>query len=341
MPRHVNIPIFIPHLGCPNACVFCNQRYISGVHSFDISSVRVIIEDSLKTINSPEDEVEIAFFGGSFTGIDQGLMISLLEIAKEYIDNGRVSCIRCSTRPDYITPEVLTLLKKYSVKTIELGIQSVCNSVLDSSKRGHSFLDSYNAAKLVVSYGFELVGQMMIGLPSSSSSDEIATARFICECGAKGARVYPTVVFNETELMDMTKKGNYLPLSLDEAIDRCAAVCKVFNENGVKIIRVGLCSSENLSSDTTYYAGPNHPAIGELVENKIFYDNIKDQIIAKNLKGKNIKVFIPKGALSKALGHKKQNKIKLTEEFSLTGIHFTESVKIAENDALVVEEGNT
>jgi hypothetical protein len=151
--KHVNIPIFIPHLGCPNQCVFCNQKTISGVHCFDINSVKDTIDQALLTV-SEDTECEIAFFGGSFTGIDKELMESLLIIANAYLEQGRVSSVRCSTRPDYINREVLKTLKRYGVGAIELGLQSASDSVLSKSKRGHTSKDEADACKLITEYGF-------------------------------------------------------------------------------------------------------------------------------------------------------------------------------------------
>ena len=213
MKKHVNIPIFIPHLGCPNQCVFCNQRTISGVEQFDIANVKKEIEDALSTVDSSQ-EAEIAFFGGSFTGIDRNLMISLLELAYGYVTDGKVKSVRCSTRPDYIDEEILDILKKYGVTTIELGLQSSSDEVLSVSKRGHTRADEARSCDLIVQRGFELVGQMMIGLPASTLESEMETARFIVEHGAVGARIYPTVVFYETELCQMAKRGDYSPISL-------------------------------------------------------------------------------------------------------------------------------
>ena len=159
--RHVNIPILIPHLGCPNTCVFCNQRMISGVSEFALTDVRRQIDEALSTIE-PDTECEIAFFGGSFTGIDRSLMISLLEIAKEYMDCGLVDSLRCSTRPDYIDEEILDILQAYGVSTVELGLQSVSEKVLFTTKRGHGFSAERRAAELIVNRGIALVGQMMI-----------------------------------------------------------------------------------------------------------------------------------------------------------------------------------
>ena len=326
MKKHANIPVFIPHLGCPNQCVFCNQRAISGVNKFNPDSVRQIIDDALKTIPREIDK-EIAFFGGSFTGI-----------AESYVREGSVSSIRCSTRPDYIDEEIISVLKRYSVQTVELGLQSSDNDVLKLSKRGHDFSAEERACRLIVDNGFNLIGQMMIGLPASSAETEEKTADFIIASGASGARIYPTVVFFETELCDMA--GDYTPLSLDDAVSRSAAVMRKFIEAGLDVIRVGLCSSDNLLSDKTYFAGPNHPALGELVENRIFYDIIREKLenISEN---SNVKILVPKGSLSKAVGQKKCNKIKLENEFTNLNINFSETDILSGYDVSVFEERQT
>ena len=212
--RHVNIPVFIPHLGCPNNCVFCDQRRISGCVSFDESSVEREIEMALSTL-SPEDEVEIAFFGGSFTGIDRDLMLRLLAISDKFVSAGRVQSVRCSTRPDYIDEEILGMLSEHGVKTVELGIQSTSDRVLSASKRGHTSDATLAACGLVKSHGFNLIGQMMVGLPSSTIDDEIETAKAICALGADGARVYPTVVFAETELAERILSLSSVSITLE------------------------------------------------------------------------------------------------------------------------------
>ncbi len=313
--RHVNIPVFIPHLGCPNNCVFCNQRKISGVEEFHAESVASIIDKALSTVESCAS-VEIAFFGGSFTGIDRELMISLLEIAYSYIRRGLVKALRCSTRPDYINQEILDILKKYDVKTIELGLQSVSDDVLIKSKRGHNFEAELKSCRLIVENGFELVGQMMIGLPASTPKSEIETARFIASCGARAARIYPTVVFRDTELCDMTEDGSYTPLTLDEAVERSAAALEVFIDAGIDVIRIGLQSGENLSSPESFAAGPNHPALGELVVGEVYYNKIRKKLLDADLSGEeNIKILVSRGMLSKAVGQNKKNKLRLQEKY--------------------------
>ena len=330
MKKHANIPIFIPHLGCPNQCVFCNQRTISGVSEFDPESVIDIIESALATIGDGV-RVEIAFFGGSFTGIDRPLMRRLLEIANSYVLSGRVSGLRCSTRPDYIDGEILAELKKYGMQVIELGLQSIDDSVLFMTKRGHTSSDAERACKLIVEHGFTLVGQMMIGLPGADLESELKTAEFIISSGATAARIYPTVVFHDTELCDMAKTGVYSPISLDDAVVRSAAVMKKFKDAGVEVIRVGLCATENLASDDTYFAGPNHSAIGELVENELYYKIIKEELLKLNLScDDKVAVFVPKGALSKAIGQRKRNKLRLEKDFPISQISFSEKDSLYE-----------
>ncbi len=329
MKKHANIPIFIPHLGCPNQCVFCNQRTITGVDEFLPETVRAEIDRALSTLSS-DTEVEIAFFGGSFTGIDYRLMCDLLEIAHSYIKSGRVKTIRCSTRPDYINQFILDTLKKYGVEVIELGLQSSSDDVLSLSKRGHTHEDEEVACKLIVDNGFKLVGQMMIGLPGSTMESEIATAEFIINNRASAARIYPTVVFKDTELCSMAEAGAYRPLSERVAVERAAVIFKIFCDAGVDVIRIGLCASENLTSTDSYYAGPNHAALGELVENEYYYNKIYEILLKSTVKEARCIITVPYGSLSKVIGQKKINKLRLMSSFPSYEFLFKEESGIKE-----------
>lgn len=330
--NHKNIPVFIPHLGCPNTCVFCNQRSISGRQNFEWESVKREIDEALATIPA-DTEVEIAYFGGSFTGIDRGLMIYLLDLAKSYVDSpvsgrARVSGIRMSTRPDYIDSEILDILSRYPVKTVELGLQSMNDEVLKLSKRGHTAKDAEIACRLIKEKNIELVGQMMIGLPGSGLESELETAEKICDMGADGARIYPTVVFYDTELADMAKKGEYIPLELDDAIWRSKEVLKIFERRGVDCIRVGLCASDNLGDETKVMGGANHPALGELVMGELYFDRMCGLLDGAGDISKNATAIfsVPRGEMSKAVGQGGKNRTRLKEKYTL------EKVIIKEND---------
>ena len=306
---HVNIPVFIPHLGCPNMCVFCNQRAISGVSSFSPETVKPIIEETLSTVDA-QTSCEIAFFGGSFTGIDRAQMISLLDLAQSYVDGGRVSGIRMSTRPDYIDRDILGILKNYTISAVELGIQSFSENVLSTCRRGHSPAQSRKAMTMLREAGFSTVGQMMIGLPGAVPADEEACAEEICRLGASGTRIYPTIVFRETELYRRMLCGEYRPLTLEEAVERSAAVLDIFERNGVRCLRIGLCESENLHSDTSYAAGPNHPSLGELVYGEVYYRRICAVLDAHLPRpGSSLTIAVARGDLSMAVGQKRRNKI--------------------------------
>ena len=335
--KHRNIPIFIPHLGCPNACVFCNQRSISGRESFARESVIGEIEAALDTI--PKDcEVEIAYFGGSFTGIERGLMIYLLEIAKKYVfreEDGRAKVvgIRMSTRPDYITPEIMRILSNYPIKTVELGLQSMDDEVLRLTNRGHSSKDAENACRLIKNAGYSLVGQMMIGLPGSDLEKELMTAQKICEMGAYGARIYPTVTFFDTELADMADRREYRMLDIEDAVYRSKEVLKIFNSHKVECIRIGLCASDNLGDLEKVKGGANHPALGDLVKGELCYDVMREIFagIAKKsgTVGKSFIVSVSVGELSIAIGQKGKNRERLIREFGIKKLEFCETVMSA------------
>ena len=314
-------------------CVFCNQRSISGKQKFDREGVIGEIEAALDTID-PTAEVEIAYFGGSFTGIDRELMIYLLDVAESYVQRAedgraRISGIRMSTRPDYINGEIMDILSRYSVKTIELGLQSMDDEVLKRSNRGHTAKQAADACKMIKSAGIELIGQMMIGLPGSTLEKEIATAQAICEMGADGARIYPTVTFYGTELADMADRGEYEMLALDDAVLRSKEVLKIFIAHNVECIRIGLCASDNLNDESQVKGGANHAALGELVLGEIFYDEMRALVKAAKMTeicGKTLEFTVPMGEVSKAAGQNGRNKKRIIEEFN------AKNIKIKEND---------
>ncbi len=326
--KHINIPLFIQHMGCPNQCVFCDQRAITGAHCFCYEKVREDIEKVLSTAD--DAECEIAFFGGSFTGIDRTLIINLLDMAQDYVKAGKVMGIRMSTRPDYISDEICDILSRYTVTQVELGIQSMSDKVLSDSKRGHTAEQTKKACKLLKSRGFSFAGQMMVGLPGASSEDEINTAEEICAMGASATRIYPLVVFKNTPLAQMTERGEYFPLTLEDAVRRAADVYEIFLNRGVKCLKIGLHETESLHSEDSYLAGPNHSAMGELVKGEIYRRRIMEKAVS--LPPANDKILVieaPRGATSKIVGQKAVNKNKIIDELGV------KNIKILEKDGLM------
>ena len=238
---------------------------------------------------------------------------------------GEVSGIRMSTRPDYIDDEIIDILKRYTISAVELGIQSFDEKVLKASKRGHSAGDSRRAMLALKNSGFKTVGQMMIGLPMSTSESEMECAEEICKLGASAARIYPTIVFRNTELHSSTVNGDYRPLTVDEAVIRSADVLEIFIENDVDCLRIGLCESENLHAESSYYAGPNHPSLGELVYSEIYHREVGKKLIDTDVAGKNVIIEVPRGDMSQAVGQAKRNKRFIIERFRAKNVRFVEN----------------
>lgn len=322
MKKEYIIPIFVPHLGCPNDCIFCNQKSISGQKkNITKEEAKKTIEYFLENIKDKEAKKEIAFFGGSFTGIDEKKQEELLEIAYKYIENGEVDSIRISTRPDYINKEILKRLKKYKVKTIELGVQSTNDYILGRANRGHTFEDVKKASKLIKWYGFNLGHQMMVGLPESNRIDEINTAKSLIKLKPKMVRIYPVLVIKGTKLEKEYNEGVYEPLSLIQAVETCKQLVRMFVNKKIEVIRVGLQNTEEISNpeekESEVIAGPFHPAFRQLVESSMWYDAIVEKIKKLNVKVKEVEVTVNPIDINNVIGHKKENIIKLKDTYEV------------------------
>ena len=308
--RHVNIAVFVPHSGCPNQCSFCNQRAISGhtkqpVPQDVIDACEVALKGGCEGCF-----VQLAFFGGSFTAIERGYMVSLLEAAQQYIEKGFLNGgIRISTRPDFIDDEILTLLKKYGVRAIELGAQSMDDGVLSLNKRGHTAQDVRNAARLIKAHGFELGLQMMTGLWGSCDEDSINTAKEFIALEPDTVRIYPTVALKNTLLGEKYVSGEYSPPDLQHSIELVARLLPMFEEKRISVIRVGLHAQDDVERD--YLAGAYHPALRELCEGEIYYNKILSAL--ENQPKGNYEITVSPCEISKATGQKKKNILRLAE----------------------------
>lgn len=312
--RHFNIPFFIPELGCPHQCVFCDQHRISGIQQAPKpEEVDSQVVAYLKTFPKGERVVEIAFFGGNFTGLPQNEQEAFLKAAAKWVEAGKINGIRLSTRPDYINGQVLALLKSYGVISIELGAQSLDEGVLQLAGRGHSAEHVKEASKMILDAGFVLGLQMMTGLPGDTLEKTLYTARRIAELGASETRIYPALVIRGTQLEQMYLAGSYQPLSLDETIARCKQLLLFFEGSKVKVLRLGLHPSEGLSQGSELVAGPFHPALKELVNTAIWKDIFRESII--NKKNKCLILTVAPKELNAAIGHKAANKNWLLGQF--------------------------
>lgn len=322
MKKQYIIPIFVPHLGCPNDCIFCNQKSISGQKkNITKEEAKEIIEDYLKSIKQEEAQIEIAFFGGSFTAIEPEKQEELLQVAYDYVKEGKVESIRVSTRPDCIDKEILKRLKKYKVKTIELGVQSANDYILKRANRGHSFEQVEKASKMIRWNGFKLGHQMMVGLPESTRIDEINTAKALIKLKPKMVRIYPVLVVKNTKLEKEWEKGEYEPLPLVQAVEVCKELVRMFADKKIEIIRIGLQNTEEITDpknpNSEVVAGPYHPAFRQLVESGMWYDAIVGKIKKLNVKVKEVQVTVNPVDANNVIGHKKENVLKLKEVYDV------------------------
>ncbi|MDD4376872.1 MAG: radical SAM protein [Eubacteriales bacterium] len=339
MKKHAIIPIFIPHKGCPNDCVFCNQKKITARQkpvTFD--DVDKIIVSYLETLeNRGLETIEVAFFGGSFTGIPLDDQIGYLKIAKKYKDMGKIHKIHLSTRPDYIDKEILDNLKHYGVDIIELGVQSFDEEVLRLSNRGHNKEVVYSSSRLIKDYGFTLGIQLMIGLPGDTMEKSIYSAKETVKIKPSIARLYPTIVINDTELYNSYKRGEYTPLTQTEAVNRTKEMYKILTEAGINIIRVGLKSTDIINENGDISGGTFHPAFRQLVEGEIAKEKLCQKLtdlgIVSFAKEKDEVIFLAnQKSFSNLSGQGKRNKLFFAEEYPNLIINFKEDSSLFDNE---------
>jgi len=322
--KQITVPIFIPHLGCPHTCAFCNQWETSGSRKLPD---KVFIENQINLYLSKKSDsvtrIEVAFFGGSFTGIEKHIQEELLGTVHPYLQKNIINGIRLSTRPDYIDDSALELLKKFGVTTIELGVQSLNDGVLEASKRGHTANDSIKAIKKVKDAGFETVVQLMPGLPMDNMEISIDTAMTVCNCNPDAVRIYPVIVLKNTLLYQMYRKGEYSPLSLDEAVETCSRIYEIFNKKSIKIIRMGLHPFTD-KEKMNIIAGPYNTSFGFLVKSRIKRNLIQqamDDFSVYSQKLKEISLLIPEKEKEEYIGLKKSNISWLKKEYNIDKIY--------------------
>ncbi len=313
--RESIIPVFVPHLGCPNDCVFCNQRRISGAQEpAGVENVKNAIE-SAAALPRNGAKRQLAFYGGSFTAIPSCQQEALLGAAKEYLDCGEIDAIRLSTRPDAIDGAVLARLKRYGVETIELGAQSLCDEILLLSGRGHTAADVVNASEQIKAAGFRLILQMMTGLPGDSVERTVYTAKKIIALHPDGVRIYPTVIVRDTALYDLWQAGEYKEHTVADAVEYCAAIVPLFEAAGIPIIRLGLNPTDELSGGAAA-GGAYHPALGELVKSRLMLYKMRGTLNGIPA-GSRVTLGVNKSRVSQAVGQHRENISRLTAEFGL------------------------
>ena len=308
--KQTNISVFVPHYGCPHRCTFCDQRSISGTQAPpSADEVRELLGGQVNTLRKNGMCAEIAFFGGSFTGIDIKYMRSLLEAAHSFVRNfpDVYNGIRCSTRPDFIDARVLDILGEYGMTAIELGAQSMNEEVLRLNERGHSPEDVERAAAMIKERGFSLGLQMMTGLYGDKPEYCIDTAERFIAMKADTVRIYPTVILEGTRLGELYKSGEYTSFTSEETTELCARLLRMFDDAGIPVIRLGLHASKEVES--RMLGGVYHPALREIAESRIYFEDMLAEM--RQLGGSSFTVCTDPKNISKVIGQKKENRTKL------------------------------
>lgn len=302
---HANLSVFVPHIGCPNRCSFCDQHTISGSRCAPTpQQVRQLCEQAMQQRSGQLQNTQLAFFGGSFTAIEREYMLSLLQAAQPFLGKGGFAGIRISTRPDAVDEPMLDCLQQYRVNAIELGAQSMSNRVLERNGRGHTAEQVADASQRIRARGIELGLQMMTGLYGATRQDDIDTAYRLAQLHPSTVRIYPTVTLQGTMLEKLYRAGKYHPMQLDEAVEECSQLLYFFEKQGIRVIRLGLHAQESLQQG--YVAGPYHPAFRELCEGKLYLQQALRQM-ERFPEGTALSVCVAPNALSKMAGQRRCN----------------------------------
>jgi histone acetyltransferase (RNA polymerase elongator complex component) len=331
------IPIFLPHAGCPHQCVFCNQVSITGANHEAVGpdKIRIQIREFLKYRKENRKHVQIAFFGGNFLGLKLEDIKSWLDLAGEFVSLGLVDGIRFSTRPDTIDTGRLDILENYPVSTVELGVQSMDDQVLSLAGRGHSASDTIRAVEALKERQLGIGLQMMVGLPGDNEARSLTTARKIADLNPDCVRIYPTVVVENSRLAQWFKKGEYLPLPLEEAVTLVKKVFLLFIQEGIEVIRMGLQATDDLEDESIVLAGPHHPAFGHLVYSEIFYDNALAAIESAGIVHDSLTIFVNPRSISKMRGLHNSNIRKLEDQFQYKSVVVMPDADLTEEEVRI------
>lgn len=306
------IPVFIPHEGCPHCCVFCNQRRISGFTERPVNGedVQTTVHTWLDRKGLDKRKVQVAFYGGSFTGLPQMRQQELLGAVAPFLEQGRVQSLRLSTRPDYIDQERVELLGRYQVSTVELGVQSMNDRVLALAKRGHSAADVAQAVPVLRQAGMEIGIQLLLGLSGDTRTTLRQTVEQVIALQPDFVRIYPLLVVQHSELAEQYKRGEYTPLTLDKAVVLAAWMKQRFDQTGIRVVRMGL--QAGLELESSLLAGPWHPAFGEMVASRLMLRQTR-KLLSQVLSEKTIHLSINERDQSVFRGMKSSNVKRLQQ----------------------------
>ena len=332
------IPVFLPHAGCPQRCVFCDQATITGENPSlpSTESLRKQVNSFIAFKSKQRKDVQVAFYGGNFLGLGEKIVRMLLKEATAFVQAGKVDSIRFSTRPDTIDAVRLNWLKNYPVSTIELGVQSMDDGVLALSNRGHTTRDTEKAVGLLKENTYQIGLQLMLGLPGDDEDRAINSAEKAAALSPDFVRIYPTLVLKKSPLARLFRKGQYVPLSLEAAVSLTKKLYRIFESRTIPVIRMGLQASEDLDAGTDILSGPYHPAFGQLVYADLFLDKARLLLRNSENRSKDITFQVHPRSMSRLQGIRNRNLQTLKEELGLRSIAVATDDTLAENELKVL-----
>jgi histone acetyltransferase (RNA polymerase elongator complex component) len=335
--RPLVIPLFIPHLGCPHRCVFCNQRAITGAAA-KIPSEKQIREEVKRFLaygRKRPSTIEISFFGGNFLGLKMATATKLLRTAASFVERRQVHGLRFSTRPDTVSPQTLDGIEPFPVSTVELGVQSMIDRVLESAGRGHTAADTITAAAMLKARGYRLGLQMMVGLPSDNAVGAMESARRLADLRPDFVRIYPTLVLDGSPLAQRFRRGQYHPLPLENCVALVKRLYLHFKERNIPVVRMGLQASDGLADNGSLLAGPYHPSFGHLVHGEIVFDAISAALGSMRERPPSLTIIAHPNRVSRVQGLNKRNFRRLEKVFGMNKIVVLQDDDLNE-DCLVV-----
>ena len=320
-------------MGCPHRCVFCDQASITGHSERTLApeQVRAQISERVDLRGKDRGKTEVAFYGGNFLGLPKSQRNILLDEAQRFVNQGDVDSIRFSTRPDTVIKEALDSLASYTVSVVEVGAQSMDDTVLSLSRRGHTAEDTRRAVGLLKERDFQVGLQIMPGLPGDTAVSILETGQRVAALHPDSVRIYPTVVVKSTVLERWYRSGQFTPLSLEDAVDLVKRLYLLFERQGISVIRMGLQTSVSLQGKGTVVAGPFHPAFGHLVHSAVFLDMALRALEAEGAESKRVTLRVHPNDVPKLRGLANENIRQLIQRFHLAGLQVLSDPRLPPN----------
>ena len=314
----------MPHLGCESICRYCNQGFITGVGEARLE------EEVKKLARVPLEGIEIGLYGGNILGLQGKELERLFLFLGPWME--KVESIRLSTKPRDLDRDTLDVLKRYKVRTIELGIPAFNDSILESLGRNHSVKDLLTCYETLKEAGFECALQVMVGLPQEDFEDVRKTVEYLSLLRPVYVRIYPLVVLKGTALYQSYLDGEFVPISFRDGLRRALFIYLSCLKEGIKVLSMGLQEGKLLREVVA--AGLYHPCFGSIVKAEAFFQAIFVTLDKAGMEGE-VEITIGKSDVPHLWGYRRHN----IERFERSGIRVKVKIEEMEKGSFVIRKG--